>query len=68
MLRQTDSKVQRHVFTSVQNMELIDTDSLVGFGSWSRSDPTPCLNTWSSVGGTMWEGLEGLALLKELCH
>jgi hypothetical protein len=27
-----------------------------------------CLSTWFPVGGTIWEGLGGLALLKEGCH
>lgn len=26
------------------------------------------LNTWSSVGGAVWEGLGGVVLLKEWCH
>jgi hypothetical protein len=38
---------------------------------WSERGWTPrliYLNTWSSVGGTLWEGLEGVALLEEVCH
>ena len=27
-----------------------------------------CLDTWSSVGRTVWEGLGGVVLLKKLCH
>ena len=27
-----------------------------------------CLNTWSPVGGTVWERLGGVTLLKEVCH
>lgn len=26
------------------------------------------LNTWSPVGETVWEGLECVVLLKEMCH
>ena len=26
------------------------------------------LNVWSSVGGTVWEELEGVALLEEMCQ
>jgi hypothetical protein len=26
------------------------------------------LNSWSSVGWTIWEGLGGMALLEEVCH
>ena len=26
------------------------------------------LNAWSSIGGTVWEGLEGVSLLVEVCH
>lgn len=26
-----------------------------------------CLNTWSQVGGTVWEGLQDMALLEEVC-
>jgi hypothetical protein len=26
------------------------------------------LSAWSSVGGTLWEGLVGVALLEEVCH
>lgn len=27
-----------------------------------------CLTTWSSVGGTIWKGLEGMASLEEVCY
>jgi hypothetical protein len=27
-----------------------------------------CLNAWLSVGGTVWEGLGGVAFWKEVCH
>ena len=27
-----------------------------------------CLNSWSSVSGTLWEGLGGVTLSQELCH
>jgi hypothetical protein len=27
-----------------------------------------CLNTWFPVGGTVWEGLEGVALFEKVCH
>lgn len=27
-----------------------------------------CLNNLSTVGGCVWEGLEGVVLLKEVCH
>jgi hypothetical protein len=26
------------------------------------------LNSWSPVSGTVWEGLEGVALLEKICH
>lgn len=26
------------------------------------------LNVWSPVGGTVWEGFGGVALLEEVCH
>ena len=26
-----------------------------------------CLNTWSPANGTIWKGLEGVALLEEVC-
>ena len=27
-----------------------------------------CLNSWIPVGGTVWEGLGGVALFEEVCH
>lgn len=27
-----------------------------------------CLSVWLLANGTLWEGLKGMALLKELCH
>jgi hypothetical protein len=26
------------------------------------------LNTWSVASGTVWEGIEGVALMEKVCH
>ena len=40
------------------------------YGGLNVNDPHGliCLNAWSSVGGTVWEGLKDVALLEEVYH
>ena len=40
------------------------------YGGLNVNDPHRliCLNAWSSVGGTVQEGLGDKALLEEVCH
>ena len=37
-------------------------------GSWNENGPIANLNAWPPVGGTVWEGLGGVALLEKMCH
>jgi hypothetical protein len=41
-----------------------------GCGGFNEHGPHRliCLNAWSPVSGTVWEGLRGVALLEEMCH
>lgn len=37
---------------------------------WMKNGPHRllCVNTWFPAGGTVWEGLGGIALLGKVCH
>lgn len=52
-----------------------------GWGRWGRvsgkgcgglhehdSHRLTCLNAWSPISGTVWEGVRGVALLKDMCY
>lgn len=42
----------------------------IGLCDGLKNDPYRllCLNVWSLVGGTVWEGIGDVVLLEEICH
>lgn len=54
----------------VTQIESCPNDGICDHGGLNENVPLrlSCLNAWSLVDDIVWKGLEGVALLKVICH